>query len=40
MSIVLGCYTHIKKYNNVVDRHDAFIKIALLTIDAFSIIIN
>jgi len=39
MSVVLGCYTHIKKCNNVVYRHATFTKIALLTIGAFPIII-
>jgi len=40
MSVILNCYPHIKKYNNVVSRHATFAKIALLTIGAFSIIIN
>ena len=35
MSVVLGCYTHIKKCNNVVYRYVTFTKIALLTISAF-----
>ena len=40
MNVDLGCYTRIKKYNNIVYRHYIFIKITLLTIGAFPIIIN
>jgi len=40
MRVILGCYTHIKKCNNAVYRHNTFTKIALLTIGAFPVIIN